>query len=92
LDAPKSNLETEKTLKLSLLGKYIKKPKKTQTNPKKPTGLVFFFFKPGFFPTLAPGAAAAPPEENRESHHRVCAQARHAARPHQVRGGQQSGL
>jgi hypothetical protein len=32
------SLETEKTLKLSLLGKY-KKPKKNPENPKKPTEL-----------------------------------------------------
>jgi hypothetical protein len=43
-------LETEKTLKLSLLGKYIKKTKK----PKKPTGL--HLKKNGFFPTLLPRA------------------------------------
>jgi hypothetical protein len=50
MDAPKSILETEKTL----LGKYIKKkqksPKKPKKNLKKPrTSLGCFFFKPGFF-------------------------------------------
>jgi hypothetical protein len=34
LDAPKSILETEKTLKLSLLGKYIKTPKKREKTQK----------------------------------------------------------
>jgi hypothetical protein len=39
LDAPKSILETEKTLKtLSSRQIYIKKPQKPK-NPKKPTGL-----------------------------------------------------
>jgi hypothetical protein len=45
-------LKLKKTLKLSLLGKYIKK---SQKKPKNPTGLVFFF-KPGLFPTLQVGA------------------------------------
>jgi hypothetical protein len=49
LDAPKSILETEKTLKTPSSGQiYEKKPKKPQkpkTNPKKPTGLVFFFIR-----------------------------------------------
>jgi hypothetical protein len=45
LFAPKSILETEKTLKtLSLLGKYIKK-----------THWAGFKKKPGFFPTLVEG-------------------------------------
>ncbi len=43
LFAPKSILETEKTLKTLSSGQIYKK------KTKKPTGLVFFFFKPGFF-------------------------------------------
>ncbi len=48
LDAPKSILETKKTLKLSLLGKNTYKKKITQKNPKNPLGCFFFFFNPGF--------------------------------------------
>jgi hypothetical protein len=40
LDVPKSILETEETLKTLSSGQMCKKTKK----PKKPTGLVFFFF------------------------------------------------
>jgi hypothetical protein len=47
-------LTLKKPKKLSLLGKYIKKSPKTQ---KKPLG--WFFFKPGFFPTLPAAAAVA---------------------------------
>ncbi len=39
LDAPKSILETKKKPNLSLLGKYIRKPKKLRKNQKKLTGL-----------------------------------------------------
>ena len=63
LDAPKSNLETEKTLKTLSSGKKTpknpKKPKKTiQKKQKKKTKkpLDWVFFKPGFFPTLPRGA------------------------------------
>jgi hypothetical protein len=44
-DAPKSVLETEKTLKTLSSGQIYKKPqkpKKKQKTPKKTTGLVFF--------------------------------------------------
>jgi len=45
-ECTKSIFETGKTLKFSLLGKYIKKTKEN----KKTTGLVFFYIKkPGFF-------------------------------------------
>ncbi len=51
-------LKLKKPYKLSLLGKYIKKQKKTkkpQKNPKKPTGLGFVLKNPGFFqPCLDP--------------------------------------
>ncbi len=63
LDAPKSILETEKNPKTLSSGqktpKTQKKPKnpkknpKNLKNPKKPLG--WFFFKPGFFPTLLSG-------------------------------------
>jgi hypothetical protein len=58
LDAPKSILETEKTLKT--LGKYIKKSQKTQktqkTPPPKKKKHWAGFFLTGFFPTLRAGA------------------------------------
>ncbi len=59
MDAPKSILETEKTLKTLSSGQIIKKTKnpKKPPPPKKNTGLVFFF-KRGFFPTLDTGAEA----------------------------------
>ena len=58
--APKSILETEKTLKTLSSGQMYKKPKKKQKTPnnsKNPpkTPLGWFFFKPGFFPTLPGG-------------------------------------
>jgi hypothetical protein len=53
-DAPKSILETEKTLKTLSSGQiYLKNSK----NTKKTTGLGFLK-KFGFFPTLAEGSAA----------------------------------
>jgi hypothetical protein len=55
LDAPKSILETEKTLKTLSSGQiFEKKTKKTKNKTKKtkkPTGLVFKK-NMGFFPTL----------------------------------------
>jgi hypothetical protein len=59
MDAPKSILETEKTLKTLSSGQIYKKktPQKTQKNP-----LGWFFFKnPGFFqPCLHVNGLAAP--------------------------------
>ncbi len=58
LDAPKSIFETEKILKPSLLGKYIKKNKKKQKKTKNPKKFKktqkthwagCFFLNPGFF-------------------------------------------
>jgi hypothetical protein len=61
LDAPKSILETEKTLKTLSLGQIYKKTKKTKKK-KKTTGLVFYIKNPGFFqpwPVLLPPAVPA---------------------------------
>ncbi len=60
-------LKQEKTLKLSLLGKYnvYKKNQNTQKNPtkknKKKTTELVFFLNPGFFQPWRPGRAGAGP-------------------------------
>jgi hypothetical protein len=72
LDAPKSILVTEKTLKTPSSGQICKKtnkkkqktkkpqkPEKPKKTKKNPTGLVFFIRKPGFFPTLPPDGGPA---------------------------------
>jgi hypothetical protein len=55
-DAPKSILETEKTLKTLSSGQIYKKNQKPKKPKKKKTPLgCFLFLNPGFFPTLLAG-------------------------------------
>jgi hypothetical protein len=49
LDAPKSILETEKTLKTLSSGQKLKKPKKNKKKQKNPLGWFFYIKTPGFF-------------------------------------------
>ncbi len=80
LDAPKSILETGKTLKTLSSGQIYKiktqknkKPTKPEKTKKKTLGW-FFLNKPGFFPTLGQGSAAAPAAFQRHPLHQggVC--------------------